>query len=196
MITSDYYVEGVNENTLTEWELQARLIFSVIVAGKSAKFARSVIAKLFTDDTTLPFTAIQRWIETGILEKVLRVAGTGNYGKMMKCLPDLIKLNPRTCCIEQMEKVSGVGPKTSRFYLLWIGRKIECAALDTHVLKFLGSLGHNVPKSTPSGKKYHQLEQYFLAECRKRGKTPNELDAEVWMAYSSGDQKKIDDLLR
>ena len=194
MITADYYIEGITEDTLTEWELQARLVFSVVVAGKNAKFARNVISRLFTADE-LPFDSIREWIEIGTLEDNLRASGSGNYGKMMKCFPDLIKLNPKTCTLDELESVCGVGPKTARFYLLWIGRKIECAALDVHILKFLRALGYNAPKSTPTGRKYKELEQDFLNECKRRNKTPNELDAEVWLAYSSKDQKKIDELI-
>ena len=120
MITADYYIEGINQDTLSEWEIQARLIFSVIVAGKNAKFARNVISKLFTDDE-LPFDTIYRWIKKGYLETALRQSGSGNYGKMMKCFPELIKLNLKTCTLEELENVNGIGPKTARFYLLWIG---------------------------------------------------------------------------
>lgn len=193
MITAEYYIEGINEDTLTEWELQARLVFSVIVAGKNAKFARNVISKLFVPEE-LPFTTLRRWIWAGKLEENLRRAGSGNYGKMTKCFPELIRLDPRSCALEELESVNGIGPKTARFYLLWIGRKIECAALDVHILKFLRKLGYNAPKTTPTGRKYMELEKVFLNECKLRKKTPNELDAEVWLAYSTKDEEKINAL--
>lgn len=195
MIDQDYYVADTTCDSLDDKELQARLIFSVVVAGKNAKFARNVIDKLFGKYKKLPFDVVKQWVKDGSLEKRLRKARSGNYGKLVKCLPKLIELNPRTATLEELEQISGIGPKTSRFYHLWIGKNTRCAALDVHILKFLRALGYNAPKSTPTGQKYRDLEEVFLAECVKRNTTPNQLDADVWLAYSTKDENKINNLL-
>lgn len=195
LIEKDYYVEKTTVDNLNDRELQARLIFSVIVAGKNAKFANNVIDKLFSEYKKLPFDIIRGWIKDGILKTKLKEARSGNYGKLVKCLPKLIQVDPRTVTLDELEQISGIGPKTSRFYHLWIGKKTRCAALDVHILKFLRQLGHDTPRNTPNGKKYKELEEIFLAECERRNMTPNQLDADVWLAYSSKDQNKIKELI-
>jgi len=195
MIGADYYVAETTCDNLNDRELQARLIFSVVVAGKNAAFARNVIDKLFGKYKALPFDVIKRWVKNGELLSRLKEARSGNYGKLNKCLPQLITVNPRTVTLDELEQIKGIGPKTSRFYHLWIGKNTRCAALDVHILKFLRQLGHDAPKNTPTGRKYKELEEAFLAECERRHTTPNQLDADVWTAYSSKDQNKINDLI-
>lgn len=196
LIDKDYYVaESICDN-LDDRELQARLIFSVVVAGKNAKFARNVIEKLFSKTKKLPFEVVKDWVKGGTLRSRLKTARSGNYGKLVKCLPKLVELNPRTATLEELEQISGIGPKTSRFYHLWIGKNTRCAALDVHILKFLRHLGNDAPKNTPTGRKYRELEEVFLRECERRKVTPNQLDADVWVAYSSKDQDKINALVK
>lgn len=195
----DYYVEGIDYTLMSEQEMQLKLLFSVIVAGKNAKFAMNVLRNLFSkyDDDILPFDLIKQWTKEGKLESHIRSSRSGNYNKMIRCFPLLTKLNPRTASLEELEQIPGIGPKTSRFYHLWIGKKTVCAALDVHALRFLRDLGYkNVPKSTPSGRRYMELEQALLSEAVKRNMTPNQLDADVWTAYSSKNQKQIESLLK
>ena len=194
MIKNAYYTENTTTENLDERDLQARLIFSVVVAGKSAKFARNVMDKLFGKTKKLPFKAIRQWVKDGSLRRRLKAAKSGNYNKLVQCLPELIEVDPINATLDELETIKGIGPKTSRFYHLWIGKNTRCAALDTHVLKFLRELGYKAPKTTPTGKKYKELEEAFLTICEKRGKSPNQLDADVWLAYSSKDEQKIQDL--
>lgn len=172
---------------LSSWEMQARLIYSVLVAGKSANFAEmKLLALVGSRVEDLPFEIIRDHIQGGDLEEWLRSVKTGSYGRLVKCFPDLIKLDPSICTIQQLEGVHGVGPKTARFFILWTRPDAVCAALDTHVLKWLRSLGYNAPKSTPqAGPRYEELERAFLREARERGKTPRELDFEVWDSYAN-----------
>jgi thermostable 8-oxoguanine DNA glycosylase len=79
-------------------------------------------------------------------------------------------------------KIHGIGPKTSRFFILWTRPHERYAALDVHILRWLRGLGHNAPRSTPNGRKYGELEKIFLSEADKRGLSPGELDAQVWEA--------------
>jgi thermostable 8-oxoguanine DNA glycosylase len=61
------------------------------------------------------------------------------------------------------------------------------AALDTHILKWLRSRGHDVPKSTPSSKKkYKEIEQLFLFIADDLGVDPSVLDSFIWQKYSRG----------
>lgn len=172
---------------LPQYELECRLLYSCIVAGKSAKFADSVMHRFLTMcciDRT-PFETL-RAVNKGQLDAIVRQLRTGNYSKLIQCFWELgrANLDLRTCTPEQLETIHGIGPKTSRFFILWTRPGAEYAALDVHVLRWLRSLGHNAPRSTPSGSKYAELEKVFLDECRARGKKPRELDAEIWAAGS------------
>ncbi|KKM05393.1 hypothetical protein LCGC14_1754610 [marine sediment metagenome] len=177
----------MTDNELSLWELQARLIYAVLVAGKSAEFAEmKTLALVGNRVDDLPFQIINDHIVCGDIEDWLRRERTGSYGRLVKCLPDLIRLDPHNCTIQELEAVHGVGPKTSRFYILWTRPDAMCAALDTHVLKWLRSLGYDAPKSTPqTGARYEELEQAFLREAKERGTTPRELDYEIWAWYAT-----------
>lgn len=178
----------MNDTDLSLWELQARLIYAVLVAGKSANFAEKKFTSLMRDRVNdLPFAVINDHVSAGDLDEWLRSLRVGSYGRLAKCFPDLIRLDPRNCTIPQLESVHGVGPKTARFFILWTRPDATCAALDTHVLKWLRYLGYDAPKSTPqAGERYGELEQAFLSEAKRRGKTPRELDWAVWEMYASG----------
>ncbi len=179
---------AMSDTDLSLWELQARLIYSVLVAGKSAKFAEKKTLDLIGKRVDeLPFDIISDHIEFGALDEWLRELRTGSYTRLLKCFPALIELNPQTCTLRELEAVHGIGPKTARFFILWTRPDAVCAALDTHVLKWLKSLGYDAPKSTPpAGPKYEGLEQAFISEAVKRGKTPRELDFEIWDAGANG----------
>lgn len=168
---------------MTDQELQLRLLYAVIVAGKSAKFAEQAMAKLFAGlGDELPFHRIQVWFCNGYLDHKLRMAKVGNYGKVFKAFHELAfaDLDLRTCSPSELEAIHGIGPKTARFFIIWTRRDARVAALDVHILRWLRELGHNAPRQTPQGKKYAELETIFLAEAEKRGLSPQALDAQIW----------------
>jgi hypothetical protein len=167
-------------------ELQYRLLYSMVVAGKSAKFAEAVMRRLFKYEP--PFEAIRRWTRDGELEAQLKNARAGNYSKLARGFSEVAvsSINLRKCAPADLEKIHGIGPKTSRFFILWTRPGAVHAALDTHVLKWLRYLGHDAPKSTPTGEKYLALENVFIAAARARGMTPRELDSAIWDWCSSG----------
>jgi len=69
---------------------------------------------------------------------------------------------------------------------------VRHAGLDTHLLKWLKSLGYKVPASTPTGKVYKRLESVFLAIADALEMSAAELDLAIWNAYSTGGEYKID----
>jgi hypothetical protein len=166
---------------LSDRELQLRLVYSVLVAGKSAAFAERKTVELFVGSTGLPFGHLRMLIAAGILEGTLQQVRTGRYKLLARCLAELVNLDPRTCTIKELEAVPGIGPKTARFFILWTRPDAHCAALDVHVLRYLRSKGYPAPKSTPpAGRRYRKLEQAFLAEADRQGMTARELDLAVW----------------
>jgi len=168
-------------------ELQAKLIYALIVAGKSAKFAdektRALLGHRRCDE--LPFDTILRLRMEGRLWDVLKAARTGNYRKMERALQYLSDsdLELTTCTPQQLEFIPGVGPKTSRFFILWTRPDAECAALDVHILRWLRTLGYLAPFATPQDSEtYGRWERVFLKEAQERGMKPAKLDAQVWEA--------------
>lgn len=95
------------------------------------------------------------------------------------------------CTPERLEQVTGVGPKTARFFLVHSSENARYAVLDTHILKFLKELypEKDIPKSTPtSKKKYRELEYLFLREYDRHatvsGASLAEFDLNLWRHYS------------
>lgn len=171
-------------------ELEYRLLYAVIVAGKSAKFADQAMHRLMDlllrHNKISPFQAIKVVANMGQLDTFLRTARTGNYAKTARCFTELANasIDLHTCQPADLEKIHGIGQKTSRFFIMWTRPNERLAALDVHVLRWLGAQGYSVPRSTPSGGKYAELQAAFIHEAEKRGLTPRELDWQIWQAGS------------
>lgn len=163
---------------------ERKLIFAIIVAGKSARFAEAVMQRLFPEDRNNEsyLEEIVEWYHRGVIREKLEAARTGNYTKLENAFEYICENgvdldNPTP---EKLEQIPGVGPKTSRFYILWTDHTARVAALDVHVLRWMKDKGYDVPKSTPNGKKYLEIEKLFIAEADKRGVSPRDLDFAIW----------------
>ncbi len=171
--------------TLPREELEERLIYSAIVAGKSAKFTDAVMGRLkeYRIWKESPFETLRRLIKEGTLASVLRTIRSGNYTKLEKFFREIVKvkkLNLETVTPEQLEVFHGIGPKTSRFFIIWTRPQETYAALDVHVLRWMRAQGYDAPKSTPTGAKYRELEEAFILEAEKRGMSARDLDFHIW----------------
>jgi len=183
---------------LSRYELEWRIVYACIVAGKSAKFVRKVMDKLFVfREQKTPLLFFDAMIQAGplVLLETLMQARTGNYDKLTRTIPGLTQrvlhedLDLSTCTPQELEEIHGIGPKTSRFFILWTREGVRVAALDVHILRWLKKQGYDVPKNTPqNGKRYREIEEIFLAEADKRGMSPRDLDYEIWAA-GSGDKE-------
>lgn len=172
---------------MTDRELQLRMLYAVLVAGKSARFAESKMQTLFGGTDEPPFVLIRRWDRNGELRNRMVSAKTGNYGKNVPAFAELARLSHEgvldlsTCSPADLERIRGVGPKTSRFFILWTREDARCAALDVHILRWLKQRGYEgIPDSTPSGSRYERIERMFLDEAERLGVTPRHLDAVIW----------------
>ena len=180
---------GVNVASLAVDDGEYKLLYSILVAGKKATFAekkmRSImVAAKVRGDKSL-FEYIERLAASGNLGVMLRWWRTGRYGLIERAFRAVVSLHPGTCTLEELEAVPGIGPKTARFFLLWSRPFVRKAALDVHILHWLRDQGYDAPKQTPpAGRTYRRLEEAFLSEADKRGKTARELDWEIWAAYS------------
>jgi thermostable 8-oxoguanine DNA glycosylase len=167
---------------MTDVELEWRLVYAIVVAGKSARFTNRVVALL--RDLVLDRAPIRTLVAR---PEYLRIARSGRYGLMNRALSVLDERRPdlRTCSSTDLEVVPGIGPKTARFFVAWTRPDARVAVLDRHVLRWMRELGYDAPVATPAGRKYLELEAFFIAEADLRGKTPRELDLEIWGATAT-----------
>jgi len=170
----------------TEWFI----LFSIAVANKPAKATeRKMDTFMNLSAATTPFGKVRSMIQYGTLGRNLRQARFGQYTRIEKAFRHVVNgLDIGNLSVGALESVPGIGPKTARFIALYTLPGTEVVPLDTHILKFLRSLGHKAPKSTPpAGRTYARLEQAFIKEARRRGMSVRDLDTMVWNTYSKYD---------
>ena len=196
--------DNIVRRDYTQDELEELLIFCVCVAGKTAKTiaprVRQMLEHMATfcpDHYTSPLAIMRHYCELTETElyarrerliNALQRAGIGTMTmkgaalfevmySIWSCDLDIVKA-------EKIGQVYGIGPKTSRFFVM-AHRPESCyAALDTHILKWLTEQGvADVPKSTPTSEKiYRRLELEFLKRV-PASTTPGEFDLQIWKQY-------------
>jgi thermostable 8-oxoguanine DNA glycosylase len=137
-----------------------------------------------------PFQIIKSAEQHGVLFEEIKKAKLGQYKKIYSGFKYISEreynLNKMTPDI--LEKIPGVGMKTSRFFLLHsdINYKDNIAILDTHILKFIKeNIDDRAPKSTPTIRVTYKLwEDMLLSWCRQNNKNVAEFDLEVWKSYA------------
>jgi len=174
----------------TEAELEEFLLFCVLVAGKDSKIqAKKLDEFLQHDITEPPFVKIHYLLALKNLDMLnvwMRTCKLGQYNRLEKCFRQLMTLQGKlkTCTVDDLEAISGIGSKTARFYLTHTRPNQQFAVLDTHMLHYLRDSGFYAPKTTPSGKMYAALEQVVLQEAKKAGMNPADFDLMIWNKYS------------
>jgi hypothetical protein len=179
-----------DQRRLQEW-----FLFGICVAGKNARQTAGKVERLLTTirqrmggkTRQTPFDLVSFAIDKKFLLKVLQENKLGQYGRIEKAFQGMVKIDPATVTLEELEQIHGVGAKTARMLLLYTRPDQEMIPLDTHVLHWMRDNGYNAPKSTPPpGNKYRELELAFIAEGKKRGLTAKEWDTQVWQQYAKG----------
>lgn len=180
-----------NFNT-TDAELQEMVLFWVCAAGKNGVTAAKSLDKLLNSvdsnvDSPMPFDRIQYIEKKFELANQMKKFGIGCFNRKAITFQSLVhsKINLRTCSVEELEKIYGIGPKTARCFLIHSRPNQRLAGLDTHILKFLKDQGHQVPRNTPTGKKYKQIEKIFLEYADKFKIPIADLDLIIWNEYRS-----------
>lgn len=178
----------------TQAELEEFLMFAILVAGKTAKTQANKLESFLSakkdlglpNDTT-PFEFLDYLINGGFFSMLMMKHKLGQYKRLTHAFIGILNFKGKldTVTLEELESVRGIGSKTARFFLLHSRPNQRIAALDTHILKFMAEKGYNVPKSTPSKKKYGQIEKDFLTECDKAGKSVADMDLEIWKSYAT-----------
>lgn len=176
----------------TDVELEEFMCFSILVAGKNALTTAKRLDVFFNKihlklniQTFCPFCVLRQFSEKEIA-LLLQKSGIGCFNNKAKSIYQLVNagLDLRECTVDQMEKIFGIGCKTSRFFKLHAIPNQEYAVLDIHVLRYMADNGVVVPKTTPTGNKYKELEIKFLEMAKKANQTPADFDLNIWREYS------------
>jgi thermostable 8-oxoguanine DNA glycosylase len=178
---------AITDFNRSDYELQEFLLFCVCVAGKSSEQqAKKLDLFLIGLIGELPFNKIINANMIGHLVDALTQVKMGQYTRISKAFIAIAysQLDLKTCTVEQLEAIPGIGPKTARFFLLHSRPNQEYAVLDTHILSWMRARGWKAPKATPCQPLYGKLEVAFLAECVYSGLSPATLDLMVWKARS------------
>lgn len=179
-------------------ELEEFLLFCIVVAGKTAyiqanklqEFLSSVTKRLSMSENSSPFQVLKKADEHGILLEEIQKAKLGQYKKIHAAFEYLTNFHIDLSMTWPyfLEKIPGVGKKTSRFFLLHSDERYKnrIAILDTHILKFIREkIDDRAPKSTPTNtEKYVYWEDKFLFWCEANNKNVAEFDLEVWKSYA------------
>jgi len=174
----------------SEQELQLVLLFWIAAAGKKATSAARSLEMLMSRGRSrfsldAPFRIAEAYGDS--LAAEMKDCGMGCYNNKSKSMLALARsgIDLKTCSVEELESVKGIGPKTARCFLMHSRRGVRHAGLDTHVLKYMRDLGMEVPRSTPQGRRYAELEVAFLKLADASGMSVADFDLDIWRRYSA-----------
>lgn len=185
---------NITDYSCSEWELQRNLLFWIAVAGKKALRSASSLNSLLVEGNInfgeeAPFSIIIAFGES--LSERMKFHGMGCYNDKSFYMRSAASsgLDLAECSISDLESISGVGPKTARCFLMHTRKGSRYAGLDTHILKYMSSRGIKVPKSTPTGRTYAELEEKFLLLADQSGMSVADFDLKIWKEYSVGKRR-------
>ena len=192
MIAKKINPKKITDFNRTKADLELFAVFAVCVAGKGSQQTADKVNNHFRDVQTptkhlTPFEAIKNLVDIKVFVAYLKTAKMGQYRRIYRALRDLAEsgLDLKTCSVEDLEAIHGIGPKTSRFIIMHSRPKQRLATLATHILRWMRDQGIETPKATPQSKKiYKELEDKFLTLCDKRAILPSQLDLKIWKQYS------------
>ena len=178
-------------------ELEELCLFVILVAGKNATTTARMLDLLLQQHAHClsPFDGIRNLCCSNVgLPLALKSFGFGCFNLKAESFRQIVNSNIdlRTCTCEDLEKIKGIGMKTSRFFILHSRENAQVACLDTHLLKWLKyHTGHDVPEQTPSKSKYLELEKLFLDIAKLMKVPPAVLDINIWNKSRGSDEESL-----
>lgn len=173
--------KAITNFSRTQEELELFALFCCVVAGKNSKIQARKLDEFLHGSS--PFMFVRALINMDCLRVHMEHVKLGQYNRLEQVFIKLVQTPIRWASLEELEAIMGL--KTSRFFLVHSRPNVRAAILDTHILKWMGEQGYDVPKATPTNKKAYQcLEAKFLYECDKRGVSVAEMDLKVWTERS------------
>ncbi len=169
-------------------KLEEFILNAVAFAGKNAvQQSRKMHTFLFEENGGSPFEKIRSWEADDSLRERLQKHKIGKYNLLTKSFSQLAHsgIDLQTCSVEDLQQFPGIKSKTARFFVLHSRPHQELAVIDTHVLKELRRLGFTQLRSTPSEKRYAELEKVFVAHLKKNSVTDfAAYDLDIWKKYT------------
>jgi thermostable 8-oxoguanine DNA glycosylase len=179
---------NITKYGLNDKGLEERALFWICAAGKNGTTAAKCLNKLLGVLHGYKFGPFEAIRQAPTLPETMKQCGIGCYNSKSRSMKELATsgINLKTCTADELEKIHGIGMKTSRCFLLHTRKGARYAGLDTHILKYLRKRGvEDVPKSTPSTKKqYRRLEKEFLRLADEAGMYPADFDLKIWNQYA------------
>jgi len=183
--------------TMTREQLEWWVLFTIAVAGKTAKQIEKKMRAFMNLGDLLegPFGRVRYMIHEKKLGYNLRRVKLGKYRLLNKGFRkaitldlDLLERADFAHALDLLTMVPGLGPKGARMILMYAfpHHANQWVVLDTHILRWLRENGSaDVPKSTPpEGRTYKRLEREFKSIADDRKVTTRQLDTAIWTAYA------------
>jgi len=179
--------KNITDFNRTDSQLEMFWLFCIAVAGKNSDTTSKLLALMLYAHQDRPFDYLRDLGQTGI-HNMLVANHSGQYRRISKAFTQSVDLNLRTCTLEDLMSIYGVGPKTARFFLLHSREDCQHAVLDTHILKWMQDHGiGNAPNATPQNAntyaKYERLF-YMLAKSYFPGMSLAQADLLIWTKQS------------
>lgn len=179
----------------TDEELEELALFLIAVAGKKADTVAKQLhtfLSIYDDKGRMtPFAVVKYRLTSQAmsLEQQLKLHGFGCQTRLARAFKETTEsgLNLRTCSLEDLMKIHGIGRKSASCFLAWTRPKVQVAMLDTHLMKYIrNEMGYSdAPKATPSSKKqYDYYEKLYLDHCKEKKVNPTEYDLQIWKSYA------------
>jgi len=179
--------KNITDFNRTDNQLEMFWLFCISVAGKNSDTTSKLLSLMFYAHQDSPFDYLRDLGQTGI-HNMLVVNRSGQYLRISKAFTQSLDLNLRTCTLEDLLSIHGVGPKTARFFLLHSRADCQHAVLDTHILKWMKDHGiDHAPDTTPQNQKiYIEYEKLFrmLAHSYFPGLSLAQADLLIWTQQS------------
>jgi len=173
---------------LDDQGLQEYILFAISAAGKNATTAARILDEFLNHakETTGGkdhFDCVLKIAKDKSLPSVLKSFGFGCFNLKGQGFLEIAQsgLDLKSCSVVDLEKIKGIGMKTSRFFVMHTRRNAGVACLDVHILRWMKKRGFkNIPQQTPTGKRYLEIEKKFLDVAKRLNKEVATLDLAIW----------------
>ena len=184
----------VTDYNRNETQLQEFLLYCVCVAGKKSEIETRKLDKFL--DGASPFKLIRKLLKSssviwkdGLMEHLSKNK-VAPYKQRYNSFKDAVTLLPDNLSevtLDELQQVRGISTKTSRFFLTHSREDFDEPVLDTHILRYLKDVGHDVPSSTPQNPNvYGKVASLFKKEADLAEMSVTDFDLKVWTEYSYG----------